>query len=539
MNVWKLTILAAPVVALPTEHMNKRQIPYGGIIAFGNSPGTIQALQPKQPCPDKSGKPRGSPLLGLVDIALDVHSFGYWGMSDSRLARERMAISELVNSEAEAVEALDRLRSHESRGQFMQHVQAIPLVSSALEMYGRSRQSSALVRVGGDVIESGVRRMCEPIAKRIDMGPLDDFACRQLSNLGYSDRKRTKAEADSEDRFDDRVVNRGEDRYDGLSRTDDRDYQDKSYQDRAEDRSYQNRAASNDEINHRGRAIDNAGAEDSRRGWGVGSLVATARERAVAYREDSMRRLKYCLDWVVYATALLHQYMGELGRVLDGLHAGRHEPAAASWVGRARRDVVDTVRRAVGVVSQYAGAVLPGEARRHVRSLILGLPGRWATVEGGAPSSSGSVSEVSPMTSPRSRAADDTTPAHIQATARRTLAFATESFYMLDSVRNVFSNLHANAERWIGAPKHDTEPIAAPMYREPVATTSARAVRQPLRRRMPSVDEGVCAESGMALVEIGEQMRRMDVRLPSRHSFVEDDASCKRNRTREPTPTRM
>ncbi|KAJ2555422.1 transcriptional regulator opi1 [Coemansia sp. RSA 1878] len=482
-----------------------------------------------------------------------------------------MAISELVNSEAEAVEALDKLRSHESRGQFMQHVQAIPLVSSALEMYGRSRQSSALVRVsislvliifkaaaitdfclkqvGGDVIESGVRRMCEPIAKRIDMGPLDDFACRQLSHLGYSDRKRTKAEADGEDR----VGDRGEDRYDGVGRADDRSYQgrdasndDTHYQNRAEDTHCRDRSAGNDDINHRGRAIDNAGAEDSRRGWGVGSLVATARERAVAYREDSMRRLKYCLDWVVYATALLHQYMGELGRVLDGLYAGRHEPAAASWVGRARHDVVGTVRRAVGVVSQYAGAVLPGEARRHVRGLILGLPGRWATVEGGAPSSSGSMSEASPMTSPRSRPADDTTPAHIQSTARRTLAFATESFYMLDSVRNVFSNLHANAERWIGAPK-DIEPVAAPMYREPVApmyrepvaTTSARAARQPLRRRMPSVDGAVCAESGMELVEIGEQMRRMDVRPPSRHSFVEDDASCKRNRTREPTPTRM
>ncbi|KAJ2498635.1 transcriptional regulator opi1 [Coemansia sp. RSA 1972] len=469
-----------------------------------------------------------------------------------------MAISELVNSEAEAVEALDSLRSHESRGQFMQHVQAIPLVSSALEMYGRSRQSSALVRVGGDVIESGVRRMCEPIAKRIDMGPLDDFACRQLSNLGYGDRKRTKAEADGEDRVSDRC----EDIYDGVGRTDDRGYQgrdasyddthywdrteDRGYRGRAEDTHYQGRATSNDDINHRGRAIENAGAEDSRRGWGVGSLVATARERAVAYREDSMRRLRYCLDWVVYATALLHQYMGELGRVLDGLYAGRHEPAAASLVGRARRDVVDTVRRAVGVVSQYAGAVLPGEARRHVRGLILGLPGRWATVEGGAPSSSGSMSEVSPMTSPRSRPADDTTPAHIQSTARRTLAFATESFYMLDSVRNVFSNLHANAERWIGAPK-DVEPVAAPMYREPVAqmyrepvaTTSARAARRPLRRRMPSVDGAACTESGVALVEIGEQMRRMDVRPPSRHSFIEDDASCKRNRTREPTPTRM
>ncbi|KAJ2815561.1 transcriptional regulator opi1, partial [Coemansia erecta] len=290
--------------------------------------------------------------------------------------------------------------------------------------------------------------------------------------------------------------------------------------------------------------------EDARRGWGVGSLVATARERAVAYREDSMRRLKYCLDWVVYATALLRQYMGELARVLEGLQGGA-SPEAASWVARARRDVVGTVRRAVGVVSQYAGAVLPGDARRHVRGLILGLPGRWATVEGAALSSSGSVSEASPLasplTSPRVRP-DDMAPAHIEATTRRTLAFATESLYMLDSVRGVFSNLHANAERWIGRPKDAAaaEPVPAPPYREPAsasAVTSARAVRQPLRRRMPRASSGaaVCApEDGVALVEIGEQMRRMDVRPPSRHSHVDDDSgSCKRNRTREPTPTRM
>ncbi|KAJ1786406.1 hypothetical protein LPJ62_003801 [Coemansia sp. RSA 2167] len=101
-----------------------------------------------------------------------------------------------------------------------------------------------------------------------------------------------------------------------------------------------------------------------------------------------------------------------------------------------------------------------------------------------------------------------------------TLAFATESFYMLDSIRNVFRNLHVNAERWIDAPK-DVEPVDVPMYREPVATTSA------------------CAESGVALVEIGEQMRHMDVRLSFHNSFADDDASCKRNRTREPTPMHM
>ncbi|KAJ1950445.1 hypothetical protein EC988_004386, partial [Linderina pennispora] len=57
---------------------------------------------------------------------------------------------------------------------------------------------------------------------------------------------------------------------------------------------------------------------DSRR-WGVGSLIASAKERAVAYREDSMRRLKYCLEWVTYATALLSQHMQDLRKFLESL----------------------------------------------------------------------------------------------------------------------------------------------------------------------------------------------------------------------------
>ncbi|KAI9471441.1 hypothetical protein BX667DRAFT_64467 [Coemansia mojavensis] len=56
--------------------VHKREIPYGGIISFGNSQANIQALQPQsKPCPEKvakSGTSRGS-LLGLVDIDLGVH----------------------------------------------------------------------------------------------------------------------------------------------------------------------------------------------------------------------------------------------------------------------------------------------------------------------------------------------------------------------------------------------------------------------------------------------------------------------------------
>lgn len=59
-----------------------------------------------------------------------------------------------------------------------------------------------------------------------------------------------------------------------------------------------------------------------------------------------------------------------------------------------RRDVVDTIRQVVDVVSKYAGGALPEPARVRVRSFILCLPQRWAhaapTTLGGA-SSSGSV----------------------------------------------------------------------------------------------------------------------------------------------------
>lgn len=42
-----------------------------------------------------------------------------------------------------------------------------------------------------------------------------------------------------------------------------------------------------------------------------------------------------------------------------------------------RRDVVDTIRQVVDVVSKYAGGALPEPARARVRAFILCLPQRW------------------------------------------------------------------------------------------------------------------------------------------------------------------
>ncbi|KAJ2449011.1 transcriptional regulator opi1 [Coemansia sp. RSA 2336] len=357
--------------------------------------------------------------------------------------------------------------------------------------------------------------MCSPIAKHINVEQLDSFACRQLSNLGYEMpnpnlRKRTKDQAEAE----------------------------------PEDASKERRGS----------------------GWNVGSLVANVQERAVAYRQDSMRRLRYCLDWVVYATALLQQHMRGLAQLLEALRkqaGGEVVPhntqanaySAGAWVGKARKEIVSTVRRAVGVVSQYAGSVLPGDARRRVRELILGLPSRWATVDSRyASSSTASNGSSSPFaaSSPSARPADSMDPAHIEDTARRTLAFASESFHMLDGIRAVFTSLHSNAERWIGTGSDDTaesEPVlAAPLL--------SHKPKEPSRRPLPptrSLSDEPDRPSSASLLEIGEQMRRMDVHSspspswspaaarPTTSSTTDSDsAKCvKRNRTREPTPTRM
>ncbi|KAJ2836555.1 transcriptional regulator opi1 [Coemansia sp. 'formosensis'] len=403
---------------------------------------------------------------------------------------------------------------------WMKRVQAIPLVNSALGMYGRSKQSSALLRAGTNVIESGVRKMCQPIAKRIDTAQLDNFACRQLDNLGYAEeegpnlRKRTMDQTQ-------------EDTYDN------------------------------------GKGKD---AADTGR-WRVGSLVASARDRAVAYREDSVRRLRYCLEWVAYATALLRQHIDDLRRLLASLqeaaqrafarnnsrNPSHQQPLITDTLGpqdddanerlqRARREIVGAVRKAVAVVSNYAGSVLPGEARRQVRDLILNLPGRWASVHSARSSAAGSGSP--------SVASDAGTPsdgaAHIDANVRRTLAFATESFTMLNGVRAVFQNLYTNAERWMGAPPaqqipSDSVGAEEPMaYREPPEASSSssawqrqhaarhRRVPLPLGSSEPMMGGGGSSQS---LGDIGERMRLMGV------DAVEDDAmSYKRNRTREPTP---
>ncbi len=81
---------------------------------------------------------------------------------------------------------------------------------------------------------------------------------------------------------------------------------------------------------------------------------------SAAFSDENMRRLKYCLHCLQVSVSQAHM------RTLTDV----------------RRDLVQTIRQVVDVVSKYAGGALPEPARTRVRGFILKLPQRWASKAG-------------------------------------------------------------------------------------------------------------------------------------------------------------
>lgn len=79
----------------------------------------------------------------------------------------------------------------------------------------------------------------------------------------------------------------------------------------------------------------------------------------------------------------------------SSLSVSAHSPLAEhhlQTLTNIRRDVVETIRQVVDVVSKYAGGALPEPAKARVRQFILCLPQRWAQAASGplvAPSAGG------------------------------------------------------------------------------------------------------------------------------------------------------
>lgn len=181
---------------------------------------------------------------------------------------------------------------------------------------------------------------------------------------------------------------------------------------------------------------------------------------SAALSEESLRRLRYVLSWLLAATEHLDSQIVLLRDLTEQVD-----------VAKIRRDVVQTVRGAVDVVAKYAGgSTLSEGGRQRVRSFVLDLPRRWATamgesqvvVERESVSAAGgrarrrghhahnsergvSVGMDSPLQSPRirpQRPADDA--------AERVLTLATESLDMMRGVMAVVKDSLDRADAWVG-----------------------------------------------------------------------------------------
>lgn len=99
-----------------------------------------------------------------------------------------------------------------------------------------------------------------------------------------------------------------------------------------------------------------------------------------------------------------------------------------STLASIKKEIVDTLRKVVEVISKYAGSGLPENAKASVRVFILQLPSRWAVLNNGS-----TVNNEQPM----------------HETSIRLLDFGGESIEMLKAVSVVFSDTIERAELWL------------------------------------------------------------------------------------------
>ncbi|KAL9547913.1 hypothetical protein MBANPS3_005932 [Mucor bainieri] len=195
---------------------------------------------------------------------------------------------------------------------------------------------------------------------------------------------------------------------------------------------------------------------------GAGSAAGTT---AAVISEDSMKCLKYCLSWLKYAIQHIEQQMTVLKSYLVSMATTKSSSSTLtvnnttnnnrSVLSGIKKDIVETLRKVVEVITKYAGASLPSQSRQSVRGFILNLPGKWASLNDIRSTTNSPAG--SPMLGPRSSTSSSFSSASSslphdtrqEEAAVRLLEFGQESVDMLNSVSTVFSDTVDRAELWI------------------------------------------------------------------------------------------
>jgi hypothetical protein len=111
-------------------------------------------------------------------------------------------------------------------------------------------------------------------------------------------------------------------------------------------------------------------------------------------------------------------------------------------LSQVKRELINTIRQVVEVVSKYAGGALPEQARNSVRSFILMLPERWSLAA--RADADASLRGNGPLANGRG-----VSGGVAMAASTRVLTLATESLDMMRSVTGVFKESLDRAEAWV------------------------------------------------------------------------------------------
>ncbi|KAG0169434.1 hypothetical protein DFQ28_002224 [Apophysomyces sp. BC1034] len=337
---------------------------------------------------------------------------------------------------------------------FMHRVSNIPIVNNALRVYENSKASNSVVKYGAEMVESFASPIYDKFGKRALSG-VDKWGCKQLDKL----EERYPAYVNPNDQEDDAVATAH-----ALART--------SLSDEPEHETIRRRRHEDDAYGMKSRPRPCSRSTSPRRPYTLapkssapnrhrsqpisksawhqivmhaGSAAGTT---AAVISEESMKCLRYCLSWLQYASQHIDQQMNILRNFLVSLATQKDEDSksktvaipnsATATLAAIKKEIIDTLRKVVEVVSKYAGSGLPEQAKASVRQFILALPSRWATLN--------TSSTVSPTASP---ALHPHSSPHVHETSIRLLNFGGESLEMLQSVSNVFSDTIDRAELWL------------------------------------------------------------------------------------------
>ncbi|GAA5909223.1 hypothetical protein JCM6882_003770 [Rhodosporidiobolus microsporus] len=272
---------------------------------------------------------------------------------------------------------------------FMARVSQLPYVSGGLEWYERSKASSRVVKLGADLVESSFSAVSRPITNNVQLGGLDDFACRQLDRIGApGSSPGRKSPASQQQQLEEELRGRSSETIPVR--------QSATGSERGEGEMPP--PSSTDHGQQRASSTSGAGGQvatvSQRSRWQTVLLEAGGLGAAVS--EESLKSLRYCLQWLLYATAHLDHQIATLRDFILSLRAhNRHSSpssshalvaaSASAHLSQIKHDVVETIRKVVEVVSKYAGAALPEQAKRYVRQTILSLPVKWASAIEGRP----------------------------------------------------------------------------------------------------------------------------------------------------------